>query len=154
MGSWMCSPARLMSTKNVGNWQFSQTCRVQWDRGNVDVLKFFNTHTHAYAHSPCPFFLPVRPGKFGKSKMSHTDVRSSRMGERWAIWNLYRHRQADTHARTHFYTTRLSKKTSCMSLVGSLQFPRTHVFKADGGNVGKVKFTHARSLRFMNSGEM
>ena len=58
----------------------------------------------------------------------------------------------DTH--THIYTTRLSKKTRCVSFLGSLQFPRTHVFKAVGGNVVKGKFTHARTHAHVERGDV
>jgi hypothetical protein len=62
MGSLMCSPTHLMSTKNVGNWQFSQTSRAQWGRGNVDDLKFLNTHARTHI-PPVPFSVPLRPGE-------------------------------------------------------------------------------------------
>ena len=97
--------------------------------------------THAHTHSPCPFFF------------------SSKTGVMWEIWNVVRRYTIKqnggkvgnwkylTHTHTHIYTTRLSKKTSCVSFLGNLQFPRIHMFKADGWNAGKVKFTHARTRR-------
>jgi hypothetical protein len=75
------------------------------------------------------------------------------------VGNLeYLHRQTDgqtdRHTHTHIYTTRLSKKTRCVSFLGSLQFPLTHVFKTDGGNVDKVKFTHARTHAHEERGDV
>ena len=71
-----------------------------------------------------------------------------------AEWGKDGHFEILTDRQTDIYTARLSKKPNCMSYVGSLQFPLTHMFKADGGNVGKVKFTHARTLQFTKSGEV
>lgn len=104
--------------------------------------------THAHTHSPCPFFF------------------SSKTGVMWEIWNVVRRYTIKqnggkvgnwkylTHTHTHIYTTRLSKKTSCVSFLGNLQFPRIHMFKADGWNAGKVKFTHARTHAHEERGDV
>jgi len=122
----------------------NQSCTVKSGKyGRFEILEY--TRARAHAHSPRPFFSSGKTGKCGKFKMSYADVWSSRMGERWAIWNNCRHRQTDRQTHTHIYITQLSKKTNCVSFLASLQFPCTHVFKACGENVGKVKFTHTHT---------
>ena len=125
-----------------------KTSRVQWGRGNMDDLKFLNTHTRTHTHIlPVLFSLTSKTGKCGQFKMSYADVWSSRMGERWAIWNVvrrcmikqnggnvgnlkYLQTQTERQTHIHIYITHLYKKTSCVSFLGCLRFPCAHVFKA------------------------